>query len=105
MGQKKNLSILEYSRLTGIKRDNLRFYDRIGLLKPEIRGENGYRYYTRRQLSSAYLISGLRLLGVGLEDIRHYSAERTPEKMLGLFAEQEAKIQTENKKLQETREI
>ena len=64
MGQKKNLSILEYSRLTGIKRDNLRFYDRIGLLKPEIRGENGYRYYTRRQLSSAYLISGLRLLGV-----------------------------------------
>ena len=50
MGQKKNLSILEYSRLTGIKRDNLRFYDRIGLLKPEIRGENGYRYYTRRQL-------------------------------------------------------
>ena len=60
MGQKKNLSILEYSRLTGIKRDNLRFYDRIGLLKPEIRGENGYRYYTRRQLSSAYLISGLR---------------------------------------------
>lgn len=105
MGQKKNLSILEYSRLTGIKRDNLRFYDRIGLLKPEIRGENGYRYYTRRQLSSAYLISGLRLLGVGLEDIRHYSAERTPEKMLGLFAEQEAKIQAEIKKLQETSEI
>ena len=34
MGQKKNLSILEYSRLTGIKRDNLRFYDRIGFFKP-----------------------------------------------------------------------
>ena len=27
MNQKKKLSILEFSRLTGISRDNLRFYD------------------------------------------------------------------------------
>ena len=40
MNQKKKLSILEFSRLTGISRDNLRFYDRIGLLCPEQRGEN-----------------------------------------------------------------
>lgn len=38
MNQKKKLSILEFSRLTGISRDNLRFYDRIGLLCPEQRG-------------------------------------------------------------------
>lgn len=105
MSQKKQLSILEFSRLTGISRDNLRFYDRIGLLKPELRGENGYRYYTRRQLGSAYLIGSLRLLGVGLEDIRRYSAGRTPEEMLALFAEQEARIQVEIEKLQETSEI
>lgn len=74
MNQKKQLSILEFSRLTGISRDNLRFYDRIGLLCPEQRGENNYRYYARSQLNSAYLISSLRLLEVGLEDIRHYSA-------------------------------
>ena len=102
MSEKKQLSILEFSRLTGIKRDNLRFYDRIGLLKPEIRGENGYRYYTRRQLSSAYLIGGLRLLGVGLEDIKRYSTDRTPEKMLDLFAQQEVRIQAEIAKLRET---
>lgn len=102
MSEKKQLSILEFSRLTGIKRDNLRFYDRIGLLKPEIRGKNGYRYYTRRQLSSAYLIGGLRLLGVGLEDIKRYSTDRTPEKMLDLFAQQEVRIQAEIAKLRET---
>lgn len=105
MSQKKQLSILEFSRLTGIKRDNLRFYDRIGLLKPEIRGENGYRYYTRRQLSSAYLIGSLRLLGVGLDDIRRYSGGRSPEKMLALFTEQEARIQAEIVKLRETSQI
>lgn len=105
MSEKKQLSILEFSRLTGIKRDNLRFYDRIGLLKPEIRGENGYRYYTRRQLSSAYLIGDLRLLGVGLNDIKQYSADRTPEKMLALFAEKEVCIQEEIEKLRETSQI
>ena len=100
MSQKKQLSILEFSRLTGINRDNLRFYDRIGLLKPEMRGENGYRYYSRRLLGSAYLISCLRLLGVGVEDIRQYSSGRTPEKMLALFARQE-----EIARLRETSEI
>lgn len=105
MSQKKQLSILEFSRLTGISRDNLRFYDRIGLLKPEARGENGYRYYTRRQLGSAYLIGSLRLLGVGIEDIRRYSAGRTPGELLALFAEQEARIQAEIETLQETSKI
>lgn len=105
MSQNKQLSILEFSRLTGIKRDNLRFYDRIGLLKPESRGENGYRYYTRRQLGTGYLIGSLRLLGVGLEDIRAYSAERTPDKMMALFAEQEARIRAEIARLRETSEI
>jgi DNA-binding transcriptional MerR regulator/effector-binding domain-containing protein len=105
MSQKKQLSILEFSRLTGINRDNLRFYDRIGLLKPEMRGENGYRYYTRRQLGSAYLIGCLRLLDVGVEDIRQYSAGRTPEKMLELFVRQEEWIQAELTRLRETSEI
>lgn len=96
---------MELSRLTGITRDNLRFYDKIGLLKPEGRGENGYRYYNRRQLGSAYLIGGLRLMGVGIEDIRRHSASRTPKEMLALFAEQEARIQSEIVKLQETSDI
>ena len=105
MNQKKQLSILEFSRLTGISRDNLRFYDRIGLLCPEQRGENNYRYYARHQLNSAYLIGSLRLLEVGLEDIRHYSAGRTPERMLALFARQEERIQAEIARLRETSEI
>ena len=101
MNQKKQLSILEFSRLTGISRDNLRFYDRIGLLCPEQRGENNYRYYARSQLNSAYLISSLRLLEVGLEDIRRYSAGRTPERMLAFFAQQEERIQAEIARLRE----
>lgn len=103
MNQKKQLSIMEFSRLTGIKRENLRFYDRIGLLSPDKRGENNYRYYSRHQLSGANLIVGLRGLGVGIEDIKKYTAKHTQQDILKLFAQQEARIEAEMQRLQEVR--
>lgn len=102
MTQNKQLTIMEFSRLTGIKRENLRYYDRIGLLSPETRGENNYRYYSRRQLSEAYMIISLRGLGVSIEDIKVFSRKSTQENMLTLFAQQEARIQVEIRNLQET---
>lgn len=99
MNQKFYMSIKEFSYWTGIKSDNLRFYDKIGLLSPEVRGENKYRYYSRRQLSSAYLITGLRELGLGLDVIKAYSSTRTPETMLILFKEQQKRIQADIERL------
>lgn len=105
MSQKNYMPIREFSRLTGIKRENLRFYDQIGLLSPEIRGENNYRYYSRRQLNTAYLVSDLRELGVSLEEIKRYSSARTPTTMLALFEAQDKHIRTEMDRLRDTREI
>lgn len=42
---------------------------------------------------------------MGLEDIRRYSAGRTPERMLDFFAQQEERIQAEIARLRETSEI
>ena len=78
------MSIKEFSRLTGINRELLRFYDNIGLLTPEYRGENSYRYYGFRQIELANLISGLRSIDVGLEDIKSYLGERSPERKASL---------------------
>ena len=105
MHKKSCLAIGEFARLTGIRKENLRFYDRIGLLSPEFRAENNYRYYTRRQLNTAYLISALRDLGVGLDEIKRYAGQRTPQKMLALFAEQEKRIKAELDRLYSMREI
>mgnify|MGYP000846987395 CR=1 FL=1 len=99
------MTIKEFSRLTGIKRENLRYYDQIGLLSPECRGENGYRYYTQRQLTSAYLITSLRELGIGIEEIKKYTDRRTPHEMFSLFKSQRENILKEMKKLQCTLEI
>lgn len=104
MSERNKLTIKEFARLTGIKRDNLRFYDRIGLLSPETRGDqNNYRYYSKYQVNTAYLISTLRGLGVSIDTVKKYVACFTPESTLTLFEEQDAYIQAEIQKLQETR--
>jgi len=105
MKDKSHMSIKEFSFLTGIKRENLRYYDQIGLLSPEFRGENSYRYYTRSQLTTAYLIISLREIGIGIEEIRRYIDVRTPEEMFTLFNSQKKHIVTEMKKLKRILEV
>lgn len=99
MKDKSYMKINEFSFLTGIKRENLRYYDQIGLLSPEFRGDNGYRYYTRTQLTTAYLIISLREIGIGVEEIKNYIDVRTPEKMFSLFGSQKKHILKEIEKL------
>ena len=42
-----------FAALCGVKKDTLLHYDHIGLLRPQEVGENGYRYYSARQLATA----------------------------------------------------
>ncbi|WP_297635825.1 MerR family transcriptional regulator [uncultured Clostridium sp.] len=105
MKNKLHMTISEFSHITGIKPENLRYYDQIKLLSPDCRGDNGYRYYTRSQLNTAYLIVSLRDIGIGIDEIRRYVQSRTPEKLFSLFNTQRAQILNEIKKLQVTLEI
>lgn len=102
---KNSYTISEFSKLTGINTDNLRFYDREGLLVPERREDNGYRSYSIKQLSTAYLITTLRSLDVGLEEIREYATSRNPEVMNKLFKKHDQRISQEIARLKETRDI
>lgn len=99
------MPIREFSRLSGIRRENLRFYDQIGLLSPESRGDNGYRYYSKRQLNQAFLICDLRALGLGLEEIKSYAEQRSPEKMRELFMAQDGRIEKEIERLRSIQEL
>lgn len=105
MKDKSHMTISEFSKVTGIKPENLRYYHKIKLLSPEYRGENGYRYYTRSQLNTAYLIISLREIGISIDEIKDYIEGRTPDKMFSLFKSQELHILNEMKKLQSILEI
>lgn len=99
MRGKELLTAGEFAELSGITRSNLLYYDAIGILKPELRGENNYRLYSCRQLDLICAVVALRSIGVPLKTIREHIKDRTPEKTLRLMEEQIASAEAEIKKL------
>ncbi|AJS58182.1 MerR family transcriptional regulator [Paenibacillus sp. IHBB 10380] len=65
------LSIGEFSKICEVSTKTLRYYDEIGLIHPdEINPENGYRYYSIRQLKKMLLINRLKSYHFSLEEIK-----------------------------------
>jgi len=62
--------ITEVARKFGLSRSTLLYYDRIGLLKPSGRSDNGYRRYSPGDLARLEAIRGFRQAGLTIEDIR-----------------------------------
>ncbi|MGM0951034.1 MAG: MerR family transcriptional regulator [Bacillota bacterium] len=65
------LSIGEFSKICKVSTKTLRYYDEIGLIHPkDINPENGYRYYSIRQLKEMLLINRLKSYHFSLEEIK-----------------------------------
>lgn len=94
------LKISEFSVLSGIKRKNLIFYNEIGLLCPEQVGENGYRFYSHRQLETVTVISALQEVGMPLREIKRHLDERTPDRLIELFTIQRKNVEEKIHRLQ-----
>ena len=70
-------SIGEVAKYTGLSRQALIFYDKIGLFKPAcVNPQNGYRLYSAKQLDLLDTILIMRRIGLPLEDIKEYLEER-----------------------------
>ena len=91
----KNLfTIGEMAELFGINIRTLRYYDGIGILRPETTDpETGYRYYSTRQFERLNTIKYLRALGVSLKKISLFFENRDVDIMLGLLKEQREETQ------------
>jgi len=63
------LSVGEVARRCGITVRTLHHYDAIGLLKPLVRSDAGYRCYDRANLERLHRIQALRRSGMSLADI------------------------------------
>jgi DNA-binding transcriptional MerR regulator len=63
-------TIKELADLAGSTPRALRYYDQLGLLKPALIAENGYRYYDRENLLCLQQILFFRELDVPLKDIQ-----------------------------------
>lgn len=100
----KLLKISEFAALSGISRQLLIYYDNQGILHPaQVDRTNGYRYYSYHQLTAASVIVSLRQAGMPLDCIHAYLMERTPEKMIEVFREQENNLTEQIQKLERIR--
>ena len=102
--REKYYRIGEISRLYKISTDILRYYDKIGLMSPDFIGENGYRYYSKKQIWKLNNIRNLRNIGVGLEDIKEFLDERNINSANDIIEFQLEKVEDKIKKLIELKE-
>jgi DNA-binding transcriptional MerR regulator len=58
------LTIQQVSQQTGLSIDTLRYYERIGLLEPIARAQNGHRRYTQHDIAWIDLLIRLRNTGM-----------------------------------------
>ena len=64
------LQVGELARRTGLTVRTLHHYDAIGLLKPSLHTEAGYRLYTADDVARLQHVLSLRQLGFSLEEIQ-----------------------------------
>ena len=82
-------TIGEMHKMFAVPVRTLRFYDEIGLLRPErVDPRTGYRYYSAGQFERLNTIKYLRALGVSLERIRGFFENRDTDVVELLLQEQ-----------------
>ncbi|MBB5914512.1 DNA-binding transcriptional MerR regulator [Nocardia transvalensis] len=71
--ERPRYSIGEAAERSGLSRDTLRWYERIGLMDYVGRDSGGKRRFSDRDLGWLHLISCLRLTGMSVADMLHYA--------------------------------
>lgn len=69
-------SIGEVAKILNISTSKLRYYDKNGIISPEIRRENGYRYYSEKQIVLLKKISLAKRRGFHLKEIKLLLSEK-----------------------------
>ena len=65
----------EFSKMSKTTIKALRYYDEIGLLKPEVTDEfTSYRFYTTNQLVKLHKIQSLRQIGLAIDEVKRIMA-------------------------------
>lgn len=87
------LKIGDFSRLSRVSIRMLRYYDEVGLLKPDkINDFTGYRYYNEEQLLVMGKINALKDMGFGVTAIAEIMKSSNPKEIEQIFQVQKAQL-------------
>jgi MerR family copper efflux transcriptional regulator len=71
------LRIQDAARRSGLSEPTLRYYEDVGLIGPIARdSSSGHRRYREQDIDTLQALACLRAMGVGIEDMRTYQANR-----------------------------
>jgi DNA-binding transcriptional MerR regulator len=73
---KSTMSIGELSKVSGLSTHTLRYYERLGILKPADRGTSGHRQYRADAVAWLDFVLRLKITGMPLAEIRKYAQLR-----------------------------
>lgn len=88
---KKYFKIGEISKLYDIGVDSIRYYEDIGIIKPE-RSKSGYRQYSILDIWRLNVIRDLRSIGFTMKQIREYLTDHNTASSLKLLEEEQDAI-------------
>lgn len=95
----------EFAKLCNVRKQTLFHYDSIGIFSPEIKTENGYRYYSVAQLEVFNVISVLKELDMPLKDIKEYLDNRSPKELILLLNKEMDVIKEKINKLEKMHKV
>lgn len=81
MDKNKYYKIKEIADKAGVTVRTLRYYDKIGLLKPSYKNELNYRFYTDRDLVELQQIISLKFLGFSINEIEEIKSAKSEEQI------------------------
>lgn len=88
MFEKNYLTTGDLVKILGTTKNTLFHYDQLGLFRPAVVRENGYRAYSYWQIEQFLSIAYLRKIGMPLKEIQNYMENRNPERLEGLLQTQ-----------------
>jgi len=95
----------EFAKLCGVSKETLFHYDEIGLLRPEVRKENGYRYYTTTQLFAFDIIAALKKCGSSLSEIKDHLLSQDPAKFISTLKSKQHRLAEEMERLEQIQRL
>lgn len=100
MERSELFQIGEVSKLFHISIGTLRYYDKLGIVRPEYTDpDTGYRYYSTVQFECLNTIRYLRALDVPLEQIAAFLQNRDVDKIQELLQKQQEEVKRKQQKL------
>lgn len=93
----------QVEELTGISRQNMRYYERMGLLEPNRETGNAYRDYSEEDIRRLKLIKMLRMLDMPLKEIEAVLKEE--QSLKEAAARQQEQLQKQQRQLQAAIEV